>query len=97
MAREWKKFPCSGEINRKVENSKAVLAAIEEKYGDGKIDKLDGLSIEYDNWRFNVRVSNTEPVMRLNVETRGDKALLKEKTEKFWPLSAAKKHKERIK
>ena len=55
----------------------------EEKYGDGKIDKLDGLSIEYDSWRFNVRVSNTEPVMRLNVETRGDKALLKEKTEEI--------------
>ena len=77
------KFPCSGEINRKVENSKAVLAAMEEKYGDDKIDKLDGLSIEYNNWRFNVRVSNTEPVMRLNGATRGDKALLKEKTEEI--------------
>ena len=83
VGERMEKFPCSGEINRKVENSKAVLAAIEEKYGDGKIDKLDGLSIEYDNWRFNVRVSNTEPVMRLNVETRGDKALLKEKTEEI--------------
>lgn len=83
VGERMEKFPCSGEINRKVENSKAVLAAIEEKYGDGKIDKLDGLSIEYDSWRFNVRVSNTEPVMRLNVETRGDKALLKEKTEEI--------------
>lgn len=83
VGERMEKFPCSGEFNRKVENSKAVLAAIEEKYGDGKIDKLDGLSIEYDSWRFNVRVSNTEPVMRLNVETRGDKALLKEKTEEI--------------
>ena len=55
VGERMEKFPCSGEINRKVENSKAVLAAIEEKYGDGKIDKLDGLSIEYDSWRFNVK------------------------------------------
>lgn len=75
------KFPCSGEINRKVADSSAVLAAIEAKYAEGgQVDKLDGLSIDYDNWRFNVRVSNTEPVMRLNVETRGDKALLAVKT-----------------
>ena len=82
VGERMEKFPCSGEINRKVEDSKAVLAAIEAKYAEGgKVDKLDGLSIEYDNWRFNVRVSNTEPVMRLNVETRGDKTLLKEKTQ----------------
>ena len=75
------KFPCSGEINRKVADSSAVLAAIEAKYAEGgQVDKLDGLSIDYDNWRFNVRVSNTEPVLRLNVETRGDKALLAVKT-----------------
>ncbi len=41
---------------------------------------MDGISVEYDKWRFNIRVSNTEPVMRLNVESRGDEALLKEKT-----------------
>lgn len=75
------KFPCSGEINCKVADSAAVLAKIEAKYAvSGQIDKLDGLSVDYDNWRFNVRVSNTEPVMRLNVETRGDKKLLAEKT-----------------
>ena len=85
VGERMEKFPCSGEINRKVEDSKAVLAAIEAKYAEGgKVDKLDGLSIEYDdNWRFNVRVSNTEPVMRLNVETRGDKTLLKEKTQEL--------------
>ena len=84
VGERMEKFPCSGEINRKVADSKAVLAAIEAKYAEGgKVDKLDGLSIEYDNWRFNVRVSNTEPVMRLNVETRGDKALLKEKTQEL--------------
>lgn len=81
VAERMEKFPCSGEINRKVEDSAVVLAAIEAKYADGgQVDKLDGLSIDYADWRFNVRVSNTEPVMRLNVETRGDKKLLAEKT-----------------
>ncbi len=81
VAERMEKFPCSGEINRKVEDSAAVLAAIEAKYAEGgQVDKLDGLSIDYADWRFNVRVSNTEPVMRLNVETRGDKKLLAEKT-----------------
>lgn len=78
-----KLYPCSGEINRKVADSKAVLAALEAKYSDGKQDKLDGLSVDYDAWRFNVRTSNTEPVMRLNVETKGDTALLAEKTKEL--------------
>lgn len=76
-------YPCSGEINRKVADSKAVLAALEAKYADGRQDKLDGLSVDYDTWRFNVRTSNTEPVMRLNVETKGDTALLAAKTEEL--------------
>lgn len=81
VAERMEKFPCSGEINRKIEDSAVMLAAIEAKYADGgQVDKLDGLSIDYADWRFNVRVSNTEPVMRLNVETRGDKKLLAEKT-----------------
>ena len=87
VAERMEKFPCSGEINRKVEDSAAVLAAIEAKYADGgQVDKLDGLSIDYADWRFNVRVSNTEPVMRLNVETRGDKKLLAEKTAELLEL-----------
>ncbi len=73
-------FPCSGEINRKVEDSAAVLAELKKTYADGEQDELDGISVAYDNWRFNVRVSNTEPVMRLNVETKGDKELLAAKT-----------------
>ena len=68
-------------------NSKNVLAAIEAEYAPGgQVDKLDGLSIDYSEWRFNVRVSNTEPVMRLNVETRGDKKLLAEKTAELLEL-----------
>lgn len=76
-----KKFPCSGEINREVKDSKKVLLQLEKKYENkGKLDYVDGLSVDLSSWRFNVRLSNTEPVVRLNVETRGDKNLLKEKT-----------------
>ena len=74
------KYPCSGEINRKVADSASVLAAIEKRYADGQVNKIDGLSVMYDNWRFNIRLSNTEPVMRLNVEVKGDRQLLAEKT-----------------
>lgn len=79
-------FPCSGEINRKVEDSAAILAALAEKYAGGQQDHMDGLSVAYDNWRFNVRVSNTEPVMRLNLETKGDVKLMEEKTKELLAL-----------
>ncbi|PID61593.1 MAG: phosphomannomutase [Ignavibacteriae bacterium] len=74
-------YPCSGEINSRIENPKAKLDELKKKYSDGKLDEVDGVSIAYENWRFNVRMSNTEPLLRLNVETKGDKDLLKEKTE----------------
>jgi phosphomannomutase len=79
-------YPCSGEINRKVADSKAVLQKVESKFHDGKVDKLDGLSVAYDTWRFNLRVSNTEPVIRLNVETKGDKKLMEAKTKELLAL-----------
>jgi phosphomannomutase len=75
-------YPCSGEINRTVSDVKAVLAAIEQQYA-GKaeaVDRTDGLSIDMGVWRFSVRGSNTEPVLRLNVESRADAALMREKT-----------------
>jgi len=77
-----KAFPCSGEINNKLEDPKAVLAKVEAHYEDAAIDKdhTDGLSIILGEWRFNVRASNTEPVVRLNVESRADQALMEEKT-----------------
>jgi phosphomannomutase len=76
-----KAFPASGEINRKLPDAKAVLVAAEARYGAGAIiDKTDGLSVDHPNWRFNVRASNTEPLVRLNVESRGDEALMREKT-----------------
>ncbi len=84
------RYPISGEINSTVKDAKAVMAAIEAKYGPtGTVSKVDGLSIDYDNWRFNLRISNTEPVIRLNVETRGDKALLKEKTDELLAIIRA--------
>jgi phosphomannomutase len=63
------KYFISGEINSEVEDSDAKMAAIEERYGDGEISKLDGISVDYDDWHFNVRASDTEPLLRLNVES----------------------------
>jgi len=78
-------YPISGEINSTVDDAKAVMARIEEKFtpGAAEVDYTDGLSIEFEKWRFNVRSSNTEPVLRLNVETRCDSRLLKEKTDEL--------------
>jgi len=76
-------YPCSGEINSTISNPSEKIKEIEKKYSDGKIDKVDGLSVEYDNWRFNLRESNTEPIIRLNVESRGNKKLMEEKTEEL--------------
>jgi phosphomannomutase len=75
-------FPASGEINRKLPDAKQVLAAAEAKYGAGAvaIDHTDGVSIDYADWRFNLRASNTEPLVRLNVESRGNESLMREKT-----------------
>ncbi|MBI1931836.1 MAG: phosphomannomutase [Ignavibacteriales bacterium] len=76
-------FPCSGEINSKVENPIEKLSQLKSKYSDGKLDEVDGISIEYPNWRFNVRMSNTEPLLRLNVESRSDIKLMEEKTKEI--------------
>ena len=82
------RYPVSGEINRKVRNGHAVLEAIEAQYRGKELtsDHVDGLSMEFENWRFNLRPSNTEPVIRLNVETRADKDLLKAKTDELIQL-----------
>ncbi len=76
-------FPASGEINREVADADAALAALHAKYAvaANTVDDLDGYSFEFDDWRFNIRKSNTEPVVRLNVESRGDAGLMKVKTE----------------
>lgn len=78
-------YPCSGEINRQVENAAQTLAAIEARYAEAAtaVDHTDGLSMIFDGWRFNVRMSNTEPVVRLNVESEGDADLMQSKTEEL--------------
>jgi phosphomannomutase len=75
-------FPCSGEINRKVPDGKAAISAVQGRYIDGakSIDYTDGLSMEFADWRLNLRSSNTEPLIRLNVESRGSIDLMQEKT-----------------
>ena len=73
-------YPASGEINRVVGNVKDVIERIAGQYRDGHADRTDGLSVEYPDWRFKLRGANTEPVLRLNVEARGDKALMERKT-----------------
>ena len=82
------KFPCSGEINNTVTDAKKIIHAIEDYYRDLQphIEKVDGLSMAFDNWRFNIRSSSTEPVMRLNVESQDDYGLMQEKTEELLGL-----------
>mgnify|MGYP001065665975 CR=1 FL=1 len=78
-------FPCSGEINRTVDNPRALLTKVQEHYamGASRVEHMDGLSVEFDEWRFNLRMSNTEPVVRLNVESRGDEALMRARTQEL--------------
>jgi phosphomannomutase len=76
-------FPASGEINRHLStDAKSILARVRAHYEPKAraVDLTDGLSMEFDAWRFNLRGSNTEPLVRLNVESRADEALMREKT-----------------
>jgi phosphomannomutase len=75
-------FPVSGELNYRVPDAKATIAAFEARYAALAeiIDRTDGVSFEFPQWRFNLRSSNTEPLIRLNVETRGSVQLMREKT-----------------
>ena len=81
------KYPCSGEINTKVASVdvvKEIIAKVEKLYSEGgEVDKVDGLSMDFPNWRFNLRGSQTEPYIRLNVESRGDKKLMEEKRDEL--------------
>jgi phosphomannomutase len=81
-------YPCSGEINRTIEKPAAVLSLVEDTYREQAetIEHVDGLSMVLGEWRFNLRMSNTEPVVRLNVESRGDAALMQARTEELLAL-----------
>jgi phosphomannomutase len=75
-------FPCSGEINRKVQDGRAAIKAVENLYikSATAVDYTDGVSLEFADWRLNLRSSNTEPLIRLNVESRGSQSLTEDKT-----------------
>jgi phosphomannomutase len=80
-----RRYPTSGEVNRRVADAAAVIARIRALYAGRaeRVDETDGVGMEFGAWRFNLRMSNTEPLIRLNVETRGDAALLAAKTEEL--------------
>jgi phosphomannomutase len=82
------RFPASGEINRKVRDAAVAIKAITEQYKDqaSAVDETDGVSMEFDGWRFNLRASNTEPVIRLNVESKGDPELMQDKVSELLAL-----------
>jgi phosphomannomutase len=80
VADRFKKFPSSGEQNFTVSDSDKVIATILAKYGDtAELDDMDGVSLSFPDWRFNLRKSNTEPLIRLNVEARGEQAGFEQK------------------
>ena len=83
-------FPASGEINRIIDDPPALISAIQQRYAEAaeSVDHTDGLSMSFGNWRFNLRMSNTEPIVRLNVESRGDAALMRDKTDELLALIA---------
>lgn len=83
-----RRFPVSGEINRRVEDAAQILKKVQSAYASDslKTEHVDGLSMEFSHWRFNLRSSNTEPLLRLNVESRGDEQLMKRQTQELLDL-----------
>ena len=81
-------YPSSGEINNKIADPKAAIARVFDFYQAQAlvIDRTDGISMEFGQWRFNLRSSNTEPVVRLNVESKADESLMQEKTKQVLAL-----------
>ncbi len=68
LLRPYRRYHASGEINSEVEDQQGTIEEVARRYADGREDRLDGLTVEFDDWWFNVRASNTEPLLRLNVE-----------------------------
>lgn len=88
VADRMQAFPCSGEINFVVDDAKATVARVMAHFESERpaIDHTDGVSADFGTWRFNLRSSNTEPLLRLNVEARADAALLKTRTDELAAL-----------
>ena len=81
-------YPCSGEINFEVSDAKLAVARVMEHFASHgpELDHTDGISADFGQWRFNLRSSNTEPLLRLNVEARGDAALMQARTDEIAAL-----------
>jgi len=81
-------YPVSGEINVAVDNPEAVIASVKAHFSgeDHQLDEIDGLSMDFGQWRFNLRASNTEPLLRMNVESRGDRGLMERKRDEVLEL-----------
>ncbi|PJJ96378.1 phosphomannomutase [Lysobacteraceae bacterium NML91-0213] len=84
-------FPCSGEINFRVTDAKLTVERVLAHYAalSPSVDRTDGISADFGRWRFNLRSSNTEPLLRLNIETRADPALLKQRIDDLSALIGA--------
>jgi len=85
VADRIKAYPSSGEINFKIDDPAKAIHTIVDKYKQDAlvVDETDGISLEFEQWRFNLRSSNTEPVVRLNVESRADQALMQKMTDEL--------------
>lgn len=81
LIKPLKRYYASGEINSKVEDKQKKMDELKEKYGDGKVSLLDGVRIDFDDWWFNVRPSNTEPLLRLNLEAKSEDLMKKKRDE----------------
>jgi phosphomannomutase len=77
----YRRYASSGEINSEVKDQQAILAELEAVYSDGKSDHTDGLTVEFDDWWFNCRASNTEPLLRLNLEARTEELMIEKRDE----------------
>jgi len=88
VAQRIEMFPSSGEINSTIADPKVAIERVKAHFSAGavEINEIDGISIEHAQWRFNLRSSNTEPVVRLNVESRGDISLMETKTQEILAL-----------
>jgi len=88
VSKRMQQYPISGEINIKVHQPEKLLEEIKNRYQNQSlsVDDIDGYSFDLESWRFNLRMSNTEPLVRLNVETKGDKKLLNTKTDEILDL-----------
>jgi len=75
------RYHISGEINSRIDDVERALARLEQRYGEGRLTKLDGVSVDFDDWHFNVRPSNTEPLLRLNLEAFSDDEMRRRRDE----------------